>query len=176
VGQRLMMDLITKGARGLVKLSKLICVHLWFDCFLATGVVGGGTVVSLEPQMHTDKAALTDVSGKSIGCAFVVLNTLGVGSLEKVYENALVHGLKKAGLMVEQQCDVAVHYDSVVVGAYTADPLVENNVLVELKAVNGLDAIHRAQCMNYLKATGLRLCLLLNFGHSRLEIKRLING
>jgi GxxExxY protein len=116
------------------------------------------------------------VSEKIIGCAFIVLNTLGVGFLEKVYENALVHELRKAGLMVEQQHNVAVHYDGVVVGAYTTDLLVENAVLVELKSVNVLDAIHRAQCMNYLKATGLGLCLLLNFGHPRLEIKRLVNG
>jgi GxxExxY protein len=126
--------------------------------------------------MHTDKAALTEISEKVIGCAFVVLNTLGVGFLEKVYENALVHELRKAGLTVAQQHNVAVHYDGVVVGAYTADLLVENAVLVELKAVNVLDAIHRAQCMNYLKATGMQLCLLLNFGNQRLEIKRLVNG
>ena len=126
--------------------------------------------------MHTDKVALTDISEKIIGCTFVVLNTLGVGFLEKVYENALAHELRKAGLTVAQQHNVAVHYDGVVVGAYSADLLVENAVLVELKAVNALDVIHKAQCMNYLKATGLRLCLLLNFGHSRLEIKRLVNG
>ena len=79
-------------------------------------------------------------------------------------------------MTVAQQHNVSVHYDGVVVGAYTADLLVENAVLVELKAVNALDAIHRAQCMNYLKATGLWLCLLLNFGNPRLEIKRLVNG
>jgi GxxExxY protein len=126
--------------------------------------------------MNTDKAALTDLSEKIIGCAFVVSNTLGVGFLEKVYENALAHELRKAGLTVAQQHDVAVHYDGVVVGAYKADLLVENTVLVELKAVNALDAIHKAQCMNYLTATGLWLCLLLNFGNPRMEIKRLVNG
>ena len=126
--------------------------------------------------MNTDKAALTDLSEKIIGCAFVVSNTLGVGFLEKVYENALAYELRKNGLTVAQQHNVSVHYDGVVVGAYTADLLVENAVLVELKAVNALDAIHRAQCMNYLKATRLWLCLLLNFGNPRLEIKRLVNG
>jgi GxxExxY protein len=126
--------------------------------------------------MHTDKAALTAISEKVIGCAFVVLNTLGVGFLEKVYENALVHELRKAGLAVEQQHGVLVHYDGVIVGAYAADLLVENAVLVELKTVGALDGVHRAQCMNYLKATGLQLCLLLNFGNSRLEIKRLVSG
>ena len=81
--------------------------------------------------MHTDKVALTAVSEKIIGCAFVVLNTLGVGFLEKVYENALVHEPRKAGLTVEQQHAVTVHYDGVVVGAYVADLLVENAVLVD---------------------------------------------
>jgi GxxExxY protein len=106
----------------------------------------------------------------------VVLNTLGVGFLEKVYENARVHDLRKAGLVVEQQHRVSVHYDGVVVGADAADMLVENAVLVELKTVGALDGVHRAQCMNDLKATGLRRCLLLNFGHPRLEIKRLVTG
>ncbi|MDB5400472.1 MAG: hypothetical protein JWQ55_2490 [Rhodopila sp.] len=126
--------------------------------------------------MNTDKAALIELSGRIIGCAFVVSNTLGAGFLEKVYENALAHELRKGGLAVEQQHNVAVHYDGVVVGAYAADMLVENAVLVELKAVSALDAVHRAQCINYLKATRLRLCLLINFGNPRLEIKRLVNG
>jgi GxxExxY protein len=66
-----------------------------------------------------------------------------------------------------------VRYDGIVVGEYAADLLVEGAVLAELKAVRALDDIHRAQCLNYLKATGLRLCLLLNFGNPRLEIKRI---
>ena len=82
--------------------------------------------------MNTDKVAINLISEKIIGCAFVVLNTLGVGFLEKIYENALAHELRKAGLTVEQQHNVVVHYDGVVVGTYTADPLVENTVLVEL--------------------------------------------
>ncbi|MFL5255246.1 MAG: GxxExxY protein [Rhodopila sp.] len=126
--------------------------------------------------MHTDKDSLNALSEKIIGCAFVVLNKLGTGFLEKVYENALAHELRKAGLRVEQQYNAAVHYDDLVVGLYTVDLLVANSVLVELKAVRTLDAIHKAQCMNYFKATRLPLCLLLNFGHPRLGIKRLING
>lgn len=126
--------------------------------------------------MHTDKNSLNAISEKIIGCAFVVLNKLGTGFLEKVYENALAYKLRKAGLTVQQQYNVAVYYEDVVIGAYTADLLVEDTVLVEPKAVQALDAVHMAQCMIYLKATRLWLCLLLNFGRSRLEIKRLING
>jgi GxxExxY protein len=130
----------------------------------------------MEPQMHPDAHRLNQITELIIGCAYKVLNALGCGFLEKVYENALAYELRKNGLTVAQQHNVSVHYDGVVVGAYTADLLVENTVLVELKAVKALDAIHRAQCMNYLKATRLWLCLLLNFGNPRLEIKRLVNG
>src|SRR3954451_6261907 len=125
--------------------------------------------------MNTDRVAHNLLSEKIIGCAFVVSNALGVGFLEKVYENALAHELRKAGLLVEQQPAVTTRYDGVVVGSYTADLLVEKTVLVELKAVTALDTVHRAQCINYLKGSGLRLCLLLNFGTPKLEIKRLVN-
>lgn len=98
-----------------------------------------------------------------IGCAFRVSNTLGAGFLEKVYENALAHELRKSGLDVRQQCSVNVMYDGVVVGEFVADLIVED-VLIELKAVRSLDDFHLAQCLNYRKATRLPLCLLLNFG------------
>ena len=126
--------------------------------------------------MHADGDSLNDLSGRVIGCAFSVLNTLGAGFLEKVCENALAHELRAAGLTVAQQCGVRVHYNDVVVGEYFADLLVEDVLLVELKTVKALDDIHRMQCTNYLKATGLRLCLLLNFGKPRLEIKRVVRG
>jgi GxxExxY protein len=126
--------------------------------------------------MHTDRASLNGLTEQIIGCAFTVANTLKCGFLEKVYENALAHELTKNGLMVTQQFGVTIHYDGVIVGAYTADLLVEDAILVELKAVKALDAIHGAQCLNYLMATGLQVCLLLNFGNPRLEIRRLVKG
>jgi GxxExxY protein len=126
--------------------------------------------------MHTDRTSLNGLTEQIIGCAYTVANTLKCGFAEKVYENALAHELTKNGLLVNQQFGVTVHYDGVIVGAYTADLLVENVVLVELKAVKALDAAHGAQCLNYLMATGLQLCLLLNFGTPRLEIRRLVNG
>ena|SRR5271166_64023 len=124
--------------------------------------------------MNTDDGGLVRISERIIGCAFTVANTLGAGFVEKVYENALAHELRKSGLVVEQQRSVTVKYDGVTVGEYAADILVDDSVIVELKAVRGLDDIHRAQCLNYLKATGLRLCLLINFGNPRLEVKRLM--
>jgi GxxExxY protein len=113
------------------------------------------------------------ITEKVIGCAYSVSNVLGNGFLEKVYENALVHELKKNGLKVEQQYPVKVRYDGLIVGDYVADLLVEDCVLVELKVVQSLDTIHQAQCLNYLKATGLRLCLLVNFGSPRVQVKRI---
>jgi GxxExxY protein len=83
--------------------------------------------------------------------------------------------LKKSGFLVEQQKRIQVRYDGVVVGDYMADLLVQDGVLVELKAVKALDNVHIAQCLNYLKATGFKVCLLLNFGTPRVQIRRLIN-
>jgi GxxExxY protein len=124
--------------------------------------------------MNADKAELNRLSNLIIGCALAVATTLGPGFVEKVYENALAHELRKVGISVAQQRGVVVRYDGAVVGEYAVDLLIEDSVVVELKAVIALNNIHRAQCLNYLKATGLHMCLLLNFGSPRLEIKRLV--
>jgi GxxExxY protein len=125
-------------------------------------------------QMDTDGNGINPLSNRITGCALTVLQTLGTGFLEKIYENAPLHELRKAGLDVAQQHSTLVHYDGIVVGQYAVDLLVERTVLVELKVAKAIDDIHRAQCLNYLKATGLHLCLLLNFGRPRLEIKRIV--
>lgn len=126
--------------------------------------------------MQADEAELNRLSKVIIGCALTVANTIGSGFLEKIYENALAHELRKAGIPVAQQRGVVVMYDGAVVGEYAVDLLVAESVVVELKAAMALNHVHRVQCLNYLKATGLRMCLLLNFGRSRLEIKRLVWG
>lgn len=118
---------------------------------------------------------LNNRTEKIIGCAFKVSNQLGPGFLEKVYENALALELRKSGLNFEQQVPLKVKYEGSVVGDYNADLLIEKSILVELKAVTALDKSHYAQCLNYLKATGLKLCLLLNFGTQKVQIKRIIN-
>jgi GxxExxY protein len=107
-----------------------------------------------------------------IGCAFDVANGLGDGFLEKVYENALAYKLRQAGLIVEQQYAVDVRFEGHVVGSYVADLVVAGAVILELKAVAALNARHVAQCLNLRKACMLPICLLLNFGASRLEIRR----
>lgn len=126
--------------------------------------------------MNTNAPVLDAMSNRIIGCAFTVANALGSGFLEKVYENALALELRRAGLAVAQQHGVRVVYLGVTVGEYVVDLLVEDAILVELKTVRALDRVHRAQCINYLRATGMRLCLLLNFGTPRLEIKRVVQG
>ncbi len=122
---------------------------------------------------HADSQRLNDLSGRVIGCAFTVLNTLGAGFLEKVYENALACELRAANLSVTQQHAAKVYYHDTIVGEYFVNLLVENRLLVELKTVKALDDAHRMQCVNYLKATNLQLCLLLNFANPRLEFKRI---
>jgi len=122
--------------------------------------------------MHTDdEEKWNKLTEQIIGCAFKVANTLGPGFAEKVHENAMAHELKKLGLGVRQQWLIAVTYDGVVVGDYTADLLVEDTVLLELKAVRSLDDAHKAQCLNYLAATGICVCLLINF-QKRVEVQR----
>ena len=118
---------------------------------------------------------INSITEKIIGCAFQVSNKLGAGFLEKVYENALIYELNKAGLSIEKQVQLKVRYEGVIVGDYAADLLVEKCVLVELKTVSNLEKIHLAQCLNYLKATGLKICLLINFGTIKVQIKRVIN-
>ena len=102
-------------------------------------------------------------------------NVLGPGFLEKVYENALAIELRKAGLHLQQQAKMEVMYEGQIVGEYFADLLVERSVIVELKAAKKLDEIDLAQCLNYLKATKLQVCLLINFGEEKLKVKRVVN-
>ena len=126
--------------------------------------------------MNADRRSLNRITEKIIGCAHKVANVLGSGFLEKVYENALAIELTNAGLFVERQKPIAVTYDGQIVGDYLADLLGENSVLVEMKAVKSLDEIHMAQCLNYLKAANPTLCLLINFGKPKIEVKRLVKG
>lgn len=122
------------------------------------------------PEPEAELNALTE---KIIGCAYTVANKLGVGFLEKVYENALVIELRKSGLKVLQQVEYRVMYEGHEVGKYVADLVVNDSVLLELKSVREFDAVHTALGINYLKVSGLTLCLLINFGKSRVDVKRI---
>lgn len=127
-------------------------------------------------QEDERREKLDKITEAIIGCAYTVMSTLGCGFLEKVYENALFHELSKCSLTVQQQHPIKVHYDGIEVGDYVADLLVEHQVLIELKAIKAIDDIHRAQCINYLKATGHTVCLLINFGSPKLEVRRIVNN
>jgi GxxExxY protein len=101
-----------------------------------------------------------------------VHSTLGPGFLESVYQRSLAHELGKAGLKVECEKAITVHYDGGAVGEFSADMLVENRVMLELKANQALAPANEVQLVNYLTATGIEIGLLLNFGAERLEFKR----
>jgi len=130
----------------------------------------------MEPQMNADERRLNELTERIIGCAYEVSNRLGCGLLEKPYENAMRIEMELAGLSVQQQHPIPVLYRGQVVGDYYADLLVEGQILIELKTVRACDDIHVAQCLNYLKATGLKVCLLINFGKPKIEIKRIVNN
>ncbi|RJP21534.1 MAG: GxxExxY protein [Candidatus Abyssobacteria bacterium SURF_5] len=117
---------------------------------------------------------LDRLTERIIGCAYTVSNTLGAGFVEKVYENALAIELRKAGIRRQQQFPIKVKYEGEVVGDFTADIMVEDTVILELKAVRAFDEGHVAQCMNYLRATGFPICLLINFGKPKVEVKRIV--
>jgi len=137
---------------------------------------GGSPRINLKDVSSFERpdepcASLTEAI---IGAAYHVANVLGIGFLEKVYENALALELRARGLDVQQQHPIQVRYKDEVVGVYQADLLVGNSVIVELKSVENLDRSHRAQCINYLRATGLTTALMINFGRSRIDIRRVV--
>jgi GxxExxY protein len=115
-----------------------------------------------------------DLTYKIRGAIFEVNRELGAGFLEKVYENALMIELKDRGLNAETQVPITVRYKNKTVGEYFADVVVENRVILELKAVESLEKIHEAQLLNYLRATEYKVGLLVNFTHPKAVIRRFV--
>jgi GxxExxY protein len=111
-----------------------------------------------------------------LGAVFEVSNTLGTGFLEKVYERALLRELAIRGIRATTQASLTVTYKGYSVGEYFADILVEDILVIELKCVDRLANEHTAQCINYLRASGLRLCLLINFQRPKVEWRRIMHG
>jgi len=126
--------------------------------------------------MVRDKAYYDALAEVIVDSAYKVGGILGCGFLEKIYENSLAIELVASGLNVEIQKPIKVRYADIVVGEYFADMLVENDIVVELKAVKAIENIHFAQCQNYLKATGKKLALLINFGEEKVKVRRVANG
>jgi GxxExxY protein len=148
--------------------SGIACAKLFSEPgqFLSVSVCVGLWLMS--------KMELNEITYRINGAVYEVNKVLGAGFLEKVYENALLIELRQRGLNAESQVPVQVHYKGDIVGDYYVDILVENQVLVELKAVEQLQKVHEAQLLNYLKAAEFSVGLLINFKHPKAEIKRFI--
>jgi len=116
------------------------------------------------------------LSEKVLGAVFEVSNTLGAGFLEKVYQRALLRELGLRGIRATAEASFAVTYKGYSVGEYFADLLVEDVLVVELKCAERLAHEHTAQCLNYLRASGLTLCLLVNFQKPKVEWRRIVLG
>ena len=124
--------------------------------------------------MNNEKIFHKELSYKIIGVAMQVHRELGFGFLEKVYENAMMVLLRKEMINSVQQAAIIVHFMGVVVGEYYADILADDRIILELKSLEKITDAHKAQALNYLKATGKKLAIILNFGKDRLEYERLV--
>ena len=117
---------------------------------------------------------VNDITYKINGAIFEVNKILGPGFMEKVYERALLIELRKRGLTAESQVPIKVEYKNECVGEYIADILVDDKVIIEIKTVDDLTNVHKAQLLNYLKATGIKIGILVNFKKSKADIKRMV--
>ncbi len=126
-------------------------------------------------KTEDEKPLHKDLSYKIVGIAMHVHRELGFGFLERVYENAMMVLFRKESIRAVQQAPVTVSFQNEVVGEYYADILVEGKIVLELKSVTRITEAHRAQSLNYLKATGMKLAIVLNFGKENLEYERLVH-
>jgi GxxExxY protein len=126
--------------------------------------------------MYTNKRAILykDLSYRIIGLAMEVHRKLGPGFLERVYENSLMVLFKRESIPAVQQAPIKVYFEGEVVGNYVADILVDEKIILELKTVDIITNVHRAQTLNYLKATKKKLAIVLNFAQDKLEYERLV--
>ena len=115
---------------------------------------------------------LEEITHKIIGCSYTVFNKLGFGFLESIYQKALLIELKKAELRAETECPLKVHYNGKVIGDFSVDVLVEEEIIVELKSVERLIKVHEVQLVNYLNGLKKDIGLLINFGPKGVDIKR----
>ncbi len=127
----------------------------------------------MKPQINTDEHGLNDITFKINGCAMDVLNAVGCGFHEKIYENALALAFKKRGLRFSQQAQFEVTFENQVIGSFIPDFVVENLVIVELKTVDRIGNTEKGQVLNYLRASGLGLGIILNFKNPKLDWQRI---
>ena len=133
-----------------------------------------GALWKMCVSMVSEKMDINELTYQINGAIFEVNRELGAGFLEKVYENALLIELANKGLEAENQVPIKVGYKGKEVGEYYADIVVEHQVILEVKAVDSLQKVDEAQLLNYLKATGYKIGLLVNFSHPKAEIRRFI--
>ncbi|MGR3175235.1 MAG: GxxExxY protein [Candidatus Scalindua sp.] len=115
-----------------------------------------------------------ELTEKVIGCAYRVYNKMGFGFLESVYEKCMLIELRKAGFNAESQKPITVYYENEIVGEFVADIIVNDTIILELKSIRRIINTHEVQLVNYLVATGKPVGLILNFGESKVDIKRKI--
>ena len=123
---------------------------------------------------NENKILYKDLSYKIVGLAMQVHNKLGFGFSEKVYENSTMILFRREGIQAKQQTPITVYFEGQPVGDYYADILVEDKIILELESAEEIADAHRSQVLNYLKATGLQLAIILNFGKEGLEYERLV--
>lgn len=135
----------------------------------------GFTRIYAEENINLPKDLLhSELTHKILNAAFEVHNYLDCGFLEKVYENALLEEFQNRNLSVEKQKSIEVFYKGKTVGNYISDIIIDKKVIVEVKACDKIEKIHEAQILNYLKATGIEVGVILNFAKPKLEYKRLV--
>ena len=137
-------------------------------------MLGNQATLSRPRLTDEERAALYSLCEEVIDAVYEVANTLGPGFLEKVYEQALLRELTLRSIRAETQVPIPVLYKGAPVGTYFCDLLVEGRLIVELKCVDRFADEHMAQCLNYLTATGFRMCLLVNFQHAKVRWERVI--
>lgn len=125
-------------------------------------------------EHRLDDQALNDITFKVNGCAMDVLNSIGHGFHEKIYENALAIAFEKKGLRFSQQHQFEIQYAGRNVGVFIPDFVVEDRVIIELKTIDRIGENEKGQVLNYLKASGLSLGLVLNFKNPKLDVKRVV--
>jgi GxxExxY protein len=130
----------------------------------------------MKTMNSAEQGPMDSLTERVLSAIFEVSNTLGAGFLEKVYERALLRELALRGISATAQASFAVTYKGYSVGEYFADILVEDALVVELKCVERLANEHAAQCLNYLKASGRTVCLLVNFQKPKVEWRRIVQG
>lgn len=116
-----------------------------------------------------------DLSYEIVNAAYEVFNALGPGFMENIYEEAIVVVLKKRNHQVERQKVIAIQFQGQQIGTHKLDLVVDGRIVLELKAVSEIAQIHKQQALSYLKATGLQLALVINFGAHRLQVARVVN-